>query len=260
MDAVLGMKISSAQRAIAASVAGTMAYTQGDVSASERYLLEGLEMARRVGDQVREVHCAHGLGLIEMDRRNLEEARTWFQASTKLYQALGNESMLSLASTQLGTLLLTQGEYASARAPMQQGLAMARRTGDRLSTCIALYNLAQIDLALGNNTAAVCLLQEGIDLSEQKGDQANLAYFLESMAIAKGNRGEAERAARLLGAAQAQFEAVGAPVYNYYLPDRALYERVTTAIRTALGDAKFEAARTEGRQMPREHVTRDGSG
>ncbi len=80
-------------------------------------------------------------------------------------------------------------------------------------------------------------------------DQANLAYFLEGLAVVAGKREEAERSARLSGAAEGLLEAVGAAVYNYYQPDRSLYELTVSATRSRLGEAAFEEARAEGRKM-----------
>src|SRR5215213_3971527 len=48
------------------------------------------------------------------------------------------------------------------------------------------------------------------------------------------------RSARLFGAAEGLLEAVVAAVYNYYRPDRSLYERTVSATRSQLGDAAFE--------------------
>jgi hypothetical protein len=55
--------------------------------------------------------------------------------------------------------------------------------------------------------------------------------------------------ARLFGAGEGLLEAVGAAVYNYYRPDRSLYERTVSATRSQLGDAAFEEARELGKAM-----------
>jgi hypothetical protein len=39
------------------------------------------------------------------------------------------------------------------------------------------------------------------------------------------------------------------PVYDYYQPDRSLYERTVATVRSKLGEAAFEEARTKGRAM-----------
>jgi hypothetical protein len=93
------------------------------------------------------------------------------------------------------------------------------------------------------------MLEEGVTLSEQIGDQANLSYFLEGLAVVAGVREEAEHSTRLLGAAERLLEEAGASVYNYYKPDRSLYERTMADVRSRLGEEGFEEARAEGRAM-----------
>jgi hypothetical protein len=38
-------------------------------------------------------------------------------------------------------------------------------------------------------------------------------------------------------------EEVGASVYNYYKPNRTLYDRTTANVRSRLGEENFEEAR-----------------
>jgi DNA-binding NarL/FixJ family response regulator len=86
------------------------------------------------------------------------------------------------------------------------------------------------------------------------GDQANLSYFLEGLAVVAGARGEPERSARMLGAAEGSMEEAGASVYNYYVPARALYERTLAAVRSQLDEAAWTAAWAEGRAMATEQA------
>ena len=131
----------------------------------------------------------------------------------------------------------------------EEGLAISRRTGDRLSANIALYNLAQVALSRGDYAGAVALFEEGITLSNQTRDVANLAYFSEGLAVATGKRGEAQRSAHLFGVAEGLLKEVDANVYNYYLPDRTLYDDARIAVRSQLGDESFEKARNEGTKL-----------
>jgi hypothetical protein len=104
-------------------------------------------------------------------------------------------------------------------------------------------------LSRGDYTGAAALFEEGITLSDQTRDLANLAYFLEGLAVATGKRGEARRSACLFGLAEGLLKEVGATVYNYYLPDRALYDHTRAAVLSELGEEAFEEARNEGREM-----------
>src|SRR4028118_1669003 len=49
-------------------------------------------------------------------------------------------------------------------------------------------------------------------------------------------------------------EEAGAPVYNYYMPDRALYERILAAARSRLDEPTWTAAWDAGRAMTAEQV------
>jgi predicted ATPase len=94
-----------------------------------------------------------------------------------------------------------------------------------------------------------------LDLSEEaepelRGSrQVEWLERLEGLAVVAGMRGEAEHSARLLGAAGRLLEEAGASVYNYYKPDRSLYERTAAKVRSQLGEAAFEEARERGREM-----------
>jgi len=63
--------------------------------------------------------------------------------------------------------------------------------------------------------------------------------------------GQAVRAARLVGAAEALGEAMGASVE---LGDRADYDRITAAVKAALDERAYQAACAKGRMMTLEQA------
>jgi len=142
-----------------------------------------------------------------------------------------------------------RGEEHKATPMFEEGLAVARRIGDRTSAYVTIFNLALLALSRGDHDDAAMLLEEGVTLSEQIGDRANVAYCLRELAAVAGAGGQAERSARLFGAAEGLLEAVGAPVYNYYHPDRALYERTQNDVRSLLGEGTFGEVWNEARAM-----------
>jgi hypothetical protein len=120
-------------------------------------------------------------------------------------------------------------------------------------TYIGLFTASQAATALGEPEQARQHLEEGIRLSTQTRDLANLAYFLEALAVLEGSdgggHGSARRVAVLLGAGQALRDRVGASVYGYYKPDEALRERVEQQARSLLGPVAFTEAVEEGRTL-----------
>jgi DNA-binding CsgD family transcriptional regulator len=194
------------------------------------------------------------VGLGAMHRGDFEEATSRFEESLRLYRRSGEERSVPMASVWLGNVLLIRGDRERATRKFEEALALGRRRADRLATSIALYNLAQLALGEADHELALNTLTEGSTLSLQMGDLANLSYFLEGLAVVAASRGEAGRSARLFGAAEGSMEEAGGPVYNYYMPDRALYERTQAAARSRLDDAAWTAAWAEGRAMSPEEA------
>lgn len=113
--------------------------------------------------------------------------------------------------------------------------------GDRLSTYVALDNLSQAAIAVGDHGRARSYLREGIALSQQTQDLANLAYFLDALAVVEFAESAPTRVAVLSGAAQILRETVGALVYGYYLPDESLRTQAEQQARLALGEDAYDA-------------------
>lgn len=229
--------------------AATMAYAGGDMAASGAYWAEGFRLGDLEHDA--EVACKGlcGTGLAALASGNLEDAGARFRRALPLCAEAGEAGvwMSSLAHVWLGTVVLLQGDPAGALPEIQQGLRIARSRGDRLSTYVALYNLSQAAIAAGDHGQARAYLDEGIALSEQTSDLANLAFFLDTLAVVESAQGAHDRVAVLLGAAHSFRETVGADIYAYYLPDRSLREAAEEAARQALGVDAYDDALDIGR-------------
>jgi tetratricopeptide (TPR) repeat protein len=249
MEAALEHELPAGLQARAASVAAAMAYSQGDYQACEGHCRVSMEVSLRVGDTLLEGYSWIALGLVALSRGDLAEAAHGMQKAIPLLDRSGDQGMASMARVWLGTTFLIQSDGDRAASMFEEGLVISRRTGDRLSANIALYNLAQVALSRGDYGSATTLFEEGITLSAETRDVANLAYFSEGLAVATGKWGEAQRSARLFGVAEGLLEEVGATVYNYYLPDRTLYDHTRAAVRSALGEESFEEARNKGKEM-----------
>jgi predicted ATPase/DNA-binding XRE family transcriptional regulator len=249
MEMLLEYNLPANLRAIALAVVGHMDYTQGDYESSQSHLQESMELAKRVGDKVRAALAVYILGLLALNRQEIEAARSRLEEALFLYLGIGDGQMVSSLRSHLGVLLLIQGDLDGATAMMEEGLALARQLGDPLGISNALYSLAQIAQARGNHELAGRRFEEGVAVSEEMGDRANLGYFLEGLAVVTGVQGKVERSARLFGAAEGLLQAVEAPVYDYYEPNRSFYQRTMAAVRAKLGEEGFEEARERGGAM-----------
>jgi hypothetical protein len=88
--------------------------------------------------------------------------------------------------------------------------------------------------------------EDSLALYREVGNEDGIAYCLAGLAGVAGAEGQPERAARLLGAAEALLEATGV---RLIAADRAEYDRNVAAVRAQLDEAAFAAAWAEGRAM-----------
>jgi predicted ATPase len=249
MEAFLDKDLDDQSRCIVIGVAGAMALVQGDHRSSIAYMKQCIAMARELGDYARLAFGLHTLGLAALNEPDLETAQSSFEEAMPIFQAAGDKLMVSGLRTHLGTVALIKGDLDAAEASMSQALVLAREVGDNVSTYFALYNLAQVALSREDFAAAGPLLAEGLALAGAVQDQTNLAYYLEGWAIVLGDRGEAERSARLIGASLHLREEAAVATYNYLTPSRPLYERTVAKVRSELGEARFDEAQLVGRAM-----------
>ncbi len=231
--------------------AATMSYAAGDLDASAKHWVEAYRLGSEQNDPEVACKACAGTGLAALGAGDLTTASTRFREALPLGHDAGEAGiwLRSLAHVWLGTVLMLQSDHAAAVVEIQRGLELARGRGDRLSTYIALYNLSQAAIAAGDHALARRYLEEGIELSEQTQDMANLAYFLEALAVVESADEQSRRVAGLLGAGQALRETVGANVYAYYLPDESLRAAAEQAARAALGEDSYDDAVDAGRAM-----------
>ena len=231
--------------------AATMSYAAGDFDASARHWDEAFHLGTQERDDELLCKSQAGIGLAALSTGDLTNAARCFGDALPLCRDAGEAGiwMRSLVHVWLGTVLLLQGEPAGAIVEIEQGLEVARTRGDRLTTYVALYNLSQTAFAAGDHTRARGHLEEGIRLSQQTQDMANLAYFLDSLAVVESAEGHPERVAVLLGAALLLRDSVGTNVYAYYVPDESLRSQAEHTARTALGNDRYDDSVDIGRAM-----------
>ncbi len=98
----------------------------------------------------------------------------------------------------------------------------------------------------GDYNAALSFALEGLKISEELGDKivtGNALGIFAALAVAAG---EMEKAARLFGAAQTIFDAIG---YKSDKVDQIFFDRYNSEARAAMGEEAFEAAFSEGKAM-----------
>jgi non-specific serine/threonine protein kinase len=111
---------------------------------------------------------------------------------------------------------------------------------------MGLYNLGWMALLQDDLGRAADLYRESLSLSWDAGLNPLVQNALEGFACVAGIRGEAKRAARLWGAAQALHETKGIPRDPDFLAEA---DARILAVRSGMGEEVWEEAWRKGRAM-----------
>ena len=179
-------------------------------------------------------------------RTDVAEGRRLAREALAVSEAAGDAPGRSNAIHLLGVGAQIAGDLPEARDWMTQRLALVRATGNELLIASEACNLSMVERQLGDLEAAEALAREALEIEERSGDQFTTPFAFSGLAAIATERGQHERAATLVGAAEAIMEAQGMA----WPPDeRPHYERLLTVLPEAMGGQSFEQARATGRSM-----------
>ena len=233
------------------TILGDVARTRGEHKRARELLEESLALYQEVGNRRFVPRALAYLGNLSIDRRDYEQAKEFYEESLALARELGDATSLSLSLVSLGYIFLLEGRHGRAMALFEEAARLSRERRHRGILIIAIDNLGWAVLLQGDHQQAKSYFEESLTLCKELGDKLTTSESLEGLACIFGARGEAERAARLFGTAQALRETVG---YRHTPEEDALREPYLATARSRLGEKAWEEALTRGRAMSMEEA------
>ncbi len=224
---------------------GFMPFWLGRDERAAALFAEGLEIGRTFGDQAMASQALGGLSRVAL-RSDVPEGRRLAREALDTSTAAGDEPGRSNALHLLGVGAQIAGDLVEAREWMTQRLALVRSAGNEFLVASEACNLSMVERQLGNLDTAETLAREALEIEERTGHRFTTPFAISGLAAIAIERAEHERAATLVGAAEAIMEAQ----QMAWPPDeRPHYERMLAVLPEAMGIAEFEGARAAGRAM-----------
>jgi tetratricopeptide (TPR) repeat protein len=146
----------------------------------------------------------------------------------------------------LGEVFRYEGRFDRAREVYEEALLLRRERGDKYSLGGVLHNLGFVVHRQGDHKGAYDIFREGLLLSAELERHIISAGCIMGLGGVAWVLGQPVKATRLLGAAEAIFDAFGAYMWP---PDRVEFERFVAGTRETLDEAAWQAAWDEGRAM-----------
>ncbi|HTJ76880.1 MAG TPA: tetratricopeptide repeat protein [Acidimicrobiales bacterium] len=228
---------------------GDLALQQGDLDTASALQTEGLDLRRRLGDRSGVGESLAALGRVALARGDRAAARALHGEGLAERRRLGDRPGMPPSLTALAELARLDGDPDTAAALLEEALAVATELDDRHCMTLALLHLARLAIDQGEPARADALYRQASPVAEdgRVPPTASTAVWLEGLAAIAVADGRPERAARLLGAADALRQATGTPLPAHEAADR---NDAVAGASAALGEAAFRSAFAEGRAMP----------
>ena len=139
------------------------------------------------------------LGALTTPQGDFAAARAYLQQSLSLYKDLGDRWGIGASLNALAVCARDGGDYASAQTNFESSLECWRALGDRLATARCLHNLANVAKVRGDYGRAQIALQEAAGIFESAGDRSGAAWSL-------NQQGDIAREQRNLGLASELYQ------------------------------------------------------
>jgi predicted ATPase/DNA-binding SARP family transcriptional activator len=282
---------SNKMRAWAIWLAGDRTIYIGDFKQGQEWLEASLEMAREQDDKNLQKYSLQSLTVLNHFRRNWLQVNKYAEQYLAISREIGDNFGIAEALCVLGNSQAFSGDLQTGHTYMEQSLELARRSNFLSTIALALECLAELEYGERDYTKVIAYFTESIQIRRQIKGEAALAKSLYRMGVVMLKIGDAvqaralfeecliincelnnfevqgycllgmsgvcvlneqyERAARLLGAAEAVVER-----FHSIKTDDSYeeFDPLLTTARESLGDANFNTAWAMGRKLTLEQA------
>lgn len=205
-----GDRTSSELAASLAGLAGLLA-TQGHHERARDLAAASVLSWRSLADDDNLAKALNTLAIAEYDLGDADAARTHFEEAVAVARSAKDPSRLASALANLSSIEVGQRNFTRAEQLLRETLAIERDLGDVWGVTLDEHNMAWLLLAMGRIAEAHAHVEGLIDDVLQVDDPELTINLAEVYAAVLAELVDADRAALLLGAAEARREATGIP-------------------------------------------------
>jgi len=161
----------------------------------------------------------------------------------------GNPFVIGFVALTRARILGAAGKVPEARAAFDEAFTMYTELGDDRFVLVTRSDLGHLLRSAGELDQAEAIYRETLSGWEHTGNRGAIANQYESFAFIAMERGDAQRAATLLGAAVSLRDLANARMMPW---ERETYDAALVRIRGAINSAAFEAAWVAGSRLDQE--------
>jgi predicted ATPase/class 3 adenylate cyclase/Tfp pilus assembly protein PilF len=228
------------------AILGWVAWQREDYRRASELFEESLALSREMSNTWWLAGSLSNLAVVSQSRGDSERATQLYDESMDLFREQGDKYSLAYCLNNLAMLVYSQGDLGWAAQLTEEGVALFRELRAKGDVAFVLCNLGWIALLQDDPGRATDLYRESLSLSWESGLNPTVQSALEGFACVAGAKREAERAARLWGAAQSLHETKGIPRDTDFLAEA---DARISDVRLGMGEEEWEKALHRGRVM-----------
>ncbi len=232
--------------ALILNILGLAGLKRHDYAGARACFEQSLDLFRGTGDRWGTAIPLLYLGHLNSLEGCYEPASGRYQEANELWQAIGERWQRALALSGLAQALYVRGDRVRANAVHRESLELLKQMGLKTALADVLFNFGRVGLRVQEYHLALSLFLESLALFHERGLRQEVSHCLVALAEIAAAFGEPRHAARLLGAAEAALEAIGADMSQ---APRADFDRAAAAARTRLDEADLATEWKQGRAM-----------
>ncbi|WP_038160958.1 adenylate/guanylate cyclase domain-containing protein [Verrucomicrobium sp. BvORR106] len=238
-------------RAGALAAAGRLAWVADDLPACRRYQEEALSICRELDQPAGLARALTDLGFLLFDLGESPRARALVEEAATMAAPLGDRRLTAHVQHVQAVFAAADGDFRRAYDLDAQNLAMYREEGDTWQAIIMAWAVGANAAALGQFKVAHEHLRECLQVGIELGNRWGASYPLDAFAVLAVAERKYTRAARLMGAAEAQRLRSG------LVPQAADHPALRAVLTAALDfhGPVVDAARQEGSSLSLEAAT-----
>jgi non-specific serine/threonine protein kinase len=242
LELAQGATVSAPVRIRALWAAATFARNQGHLADAKGFAASCLTLARAADDRLGMSMALEKLGSVALSEGEYALAATYLEETVALCQDLDAWELVALHLWKLGQAHVGSGDQDRARVLLEEALTRSRDGDDTWGAALALNTLGVVECARGDLVRAAEQFSAGLLLWREIGNRENLVEWLAGVATLAAASQSPHLAARLFAAVHSECTELG---HTISLPERDHYEAVEQSVRLALGAAVLEATAAE---------------
>ena len=150
---------------------GGAEWNLGNFSQARTYQEQALSISHAVGDAYDEVLIRHNLADTYWPEGIFTQSQTGYEQCLKVWREMGRRSGMAMELTDLGMVLILQGDYASAAAYLSEAVPLLEAIKARVGISHAYLCQGMLCHRLGDLGAAREWLQQSLDLAYGQADR-----------------------------------------------------------------------------------------